>query len=123
MSRKACVLIDQLLLYQLSCPAIEVNLMRFPQTPTGYNAESRAVDGNCITGSVSVLSDTKTSGVDVPKYTAVTMAAFCTASGEWRLNQQTGCVCDSGYEYDRSSHSCQSYADNLPTTEGKSLRD
>nr|CAH8831611.1 unnamed protein product [Trichobilharzia regenti] len=113
----ACVLIDRLIAFHLSCPATKFRLVNLPETEAGYNKEIRQVHVQCIPGSIYVyeypVDDKQNSIINQQNYNKLssindrtTGLAFCMADGKWRLQTNHGCVCDAGYELVEHTETC-----------------
>ncbi|OON18850.1 hypothetical protein X801_05291, partial [Opisthorchis viverrini] len=75
-----------------------VNLIEFPETPSGHTGELQSIEGRCIDGAVQ-LNNSK-----------VTNQAFCLPNGKWRLYSDAHCVCNAGYELHSGGQRCEACA-------------
>ncbi|KAG5447239.1 hypothetical protein CSKR_113743, partial [Clonorchis sinensis] len=93
--RGSCILVDHIVVYRLSCARVEVNLIEFPETPSGHTGELQSIEGRCVVGAVQ-LNNSK-----------VANQAFCLPNGKWRLYSDVHCVCNAGYELQSGRQSCE----------------
>ncbi|KER23871.1 LOW QUALITY PROTEIN: hypothetical protein T265_14538 [Opisthorchis viverrini] len=77
------------------CEITRVNLIEFPETPSGHTGELQSIEGRCIDGAVQ-LNNSK-----------VTNQAFCLPNGKWRLYSDAHCVCNAGYELHSGGQRCE----------------
>ncbi|CAH8432830.1 unnamed protein product [Heterobilharzia americana] len=114
----ACILIDRLIVFHLSCPAIKIHLLNLPETEAGYNKEVRHIHAQCIPGSIyahqKLFDNDQNTFKNQGKYNQLlkindknTGLAFCMTDGKWRLPENHGCVCDAGYEFIEHTETCQ----------------
>ncbi|GAA50626.1 ephrin type-B receptor 4, partial [Clonorchis sinensis] len=96
--RGSCILVDHIVVYRLSCARVEVNLIEFPETPSGHTGELQSIEGRCVVGAVQ-LNNSK-----------VANQAFCLPNGKWRLYSDVHCVCNAGYELQSGEQSCEACA-------------
>ncbi|KAA3681112.1 Eph receptor B1, partial [Paragonimus westermani] len=111
----ACVLIDRVVIFHLSCAEVEVsdstNLLRLPQTHTGHYAEVRSIEGHCVPGAMPMtqgqdrlLGPLLNSPIPGDQHS---INAFCMANGKWHLNADAQCSCQPGHEKQSQVEICR----------------
>ncbi|KAM7539188.1 hypothetical protein Aperf_G00000058930 [Anoplocephala perfoliata] len=95
----ACLMLDRIRVYFLSCPAWQVGFMSLPETPAGHDAEVREVQGHCVSGAEAILpTQAEFSETEPSNQSKGLKPSFCKANGQWHIMQDNVCECLPGFE-------------------------
>ncbi|VUZ49708.1 unnamed protein product, partial [Hymenolepis diminuta] len=78
----ACLMLDRIRVYYLSCPAWQVRFMSLPETPAGHDAEVREVQGHCVAGAEpTMVSQSDLNQLESLNQSQGLKPSFCKANG------------------------------------------
>uniref|UniRef100_A0A0R3SU65 Receptor protein-tyrosine kinase n=1 Tax=Hymenolepis diminuta TaxID=6216 RepID=A0A0R3SU65_HYMDI len=105
----ACLMLDRIRVYYLSCPAWQVRFMSLPETPAGHDAEVREVQGHCVAGAEpTMVSQSDLNQLESLNQSQGLKPSFCKANGQWHILQDNVCECLPGYESSVEENLCSS---------------
>nr|CDS29955.2 ephrin type A receptor 4 A [Hymenolepis microstoma] len=105
----ACLMLDRIRVYYLSCPAWQVRFMILPETPAGHDAEVREVQGHCVAGAEpTIVSQPEVNQLESSNQSQGLKPSFCKANGQWHILQDNVCECLPGYESSVEENLCLS---------------
>ncbi|KAL5103641.1 Ephrin type-B receptor 4b [Taenia crassiceps] len=104
----ACLMLDRIRIYYLTCPAWQVSFMSLPETPAGHDAEVREAQGHCVSGAEPILIN-ESNFIDDPPLMNQSKGlkpSFCKANGQWHILKDNICECLPGFEASIEENMC-----------------